>query len=64
MTRQNPDILCPDCYKFDKEAFERDSVRLDTLTVCNCEWPKTSSASDHSPDLAAEKKVEAPDQSP
>ena len=39
MTKDNPYILCPDCKKFDKEAFENGPVRLDTLTICDHELP-------------------------
>jgi hypothetical protein len=33
--KDNPDILCDDCFEFDKR-FSGDGFRLDFMTVCNC----------------------------
>lgn len=37
MTKNNPYILCPSCHKFDNQ-FSNGSVRIDVLTVCECDY--------------------------
>jgi hypothetical protein len=37
MTKNNPDILCPSCRKFD-DQFSNEAVSLDVWTACNCDY--------------------------
>ncbi len=44
MTKDNPDILCPECKDFDRAMNRRDGVSLDILVVCNHDWKPPVSA--------------------